>query len=87
VVACNYSYQGNSSGGWTDEQWLRADFYRDGWKEADPENLGGRLVLIGNREQVIFVKKAEAGDSGRLRCNKYNPPFFLLCTEDPGPQD
>ena len=82
LVACDYSYQGNSSGGWQEQRWTRQQFYAHGWLEATTEDLGGVLVNGGNREQVVFVKKVAAGESGRLRCNKYGPPHFIVCTTE-----
>jgi len=83
LVACYYGYDGNASGGWTSEVWKREDFYAHGWREATVEDLGGRLVKGDNREQVVFVKRVTAGETGRLRCNKYAPPLFILCSDGP----
>ena len=80
LVACNYDYQGNASGDWKEGCWTRADFYTHGWTEATSEDLGGALVNGQNRQQVVFVKKVEAGETGRLRSNKYDPPYFILCS-------
>ena len=29
---------------------------------------------------VDFVRPVTAGDTGRLRCNKYSPPYLILCS-------
>jgi hypothetical protein len=76
-VACNYSNQGNSSGGWQKERWTRKDFAGHGWEEVSAADLGGALVKNGPRTQVVFVKQVTAGERGRLRCNKYDPPYFI----------
>lgn len=76
-VACNYSNQGNRSGGWQEERWMRKDFADHGWEEISDADLGGKLVKNGPRTQVVFVKKMAAGERGRLRCNKYDPPYFI----------
>ncbi len=81
-VACSYDYQGNASGDWRETRWMRDDFYAHGWREATAADLGGALVDSGNREHVVFVKKVEAGESGRLRCNKYAPPLFIITSNE-----
>jgi hypothetical protein len=83
LVACNFDFQGNPSGGWEATRWTRAQFYQHGWREATAKDLGGFLVKGDNREQVVFVKKVPAGESGRLRCNKYDPPYFIVCGNEP----
>jgi hypothetical protein len=42
--------------------------------------LGGILVKGDNRAQVVFSKQVRKGDSFRIRCNKYDPPFPILLT-------
>jgi hypothetical protein len=81
-VACNYEYEGNAGGGWTATRWMRDDFYAHGWCEATSSDLGGVLVNGANRECVVFMKKVSAGESGRLRCNKYSAPFFIITTNE-----
>jgi|GEM_PF-1182812 len=81
VVACNYDYQGNASGNWQAERWTREQFYANGWRELVAEDLGGALVDGQNRQQVVFVKGVATGATGRLRCNKYSPPFFIVCSD------
>ena len=83
LVACNYDYQGNASGNWQEGRWFREQFYAHGWREATAKELGGALVSGQNREQVVFVKKVAAGESGRLRCNKHDPPFFIVRGGEP----
>lgn len=79
LVACNYDYQGNGSGNWTAGRWTRECFLVEGWEEATQADLGGSLVNGVNREQIVFVKHVIAGERGRLRCNKYDPPYFIIC--------
>lgn len=81
VVACNYDYQGNDSGNWVEERWTREQFYANGWRELVAEDLGGALVDGQNRQHVVFVKGVATGSTGRLRCNKYSPPFFIVCSD------
>jgi len=78
IVACNYDYQGNPSGNWQQDVWTAAKFRSAGWIEASEQELGGRLINPNNRAQRIFVKFVKAGDDGRLRCNKHEPPFFIV---------
>lgn len=51
-------------------------------REATAKDLGGALVKGDNREQVVFVKRVETGERGRLRCNKHDPPFFIVCSNE-----
>lgn len=78
IVACNFSYQGNSSGDWLNQRWTPKEFFENGWREISAEKLGGTLVKGDNREQVLFVKRLAKGETGRLRCNKYDPPYFII---------
>ena len=78
LLACNYSYQGNSGGGWQDTRWTKEKFEDEGWKVFDEKDMGGKLIKADDREQIIFYKKLEAGEEGELRCNKYDPPYFIL---------
>ena len=86
VVACNYDYQGNPSGNWTEDRWTREQFYANGWRELVPEEIGGPLVDGQGRQHVLFVRGVSAGQTGRLRCNKYSPPYFILCSDNPTAQ-
>ncbi len=78
LVACNYDYQGNGNGDWQKRRWEIDDFMDHGWRELTEAELGGVLVKGDNREQIIFIKKVSEGESGRLRCNKYDPPYFIV---------
>ena len=77
-LACNYDYQGNASGGWQETRWMKDKFVAEGWREVSEPELRGVLVNSDNREQIIFLKKLSSGATGRLRCNKYDPPFFIV---------
>jgi hypothetical protein len=77
-LACNYDYQGNASGGWQETRWTKDKFTAEGWREVTEPELRGVLVNADNREQIIFLKKLPSGATGRLRCNKYDPPFFIV---------
>jgi len=71
-LAVNFGYQGNDSGGWTGERWLKADFEAAGW-----EFVAGTINGPGteNRDFEICRKLVEAGQNYVLRCNKYEPPY------------
>jgi hypothetical protein len=73
-LALNYDYQGNGSGGWTEERWMAADFMAAGWAQV----RGTQMVAWNNRTYPIFTRKVEKGETFRLRCNKYEPPFVIL---------
>lgn len=78
LLACNYYYQGNSSGDWQKEVWDAKEFKRKGWRPLTKTDLGGLLLNHGNQEQTVFYKKVEAGQNVRLRCNKYQPPYPIV---------
>jgi hypothetical protein len=78
LLACNYSYQGNSSGNWQKDVWTEQQFKRKGWRVLSKSALGGLLVQGDERVQVIFWKKVKAGETYNLRCNKYDPPYPML---------
>ena len=73
-LALNYDYQGNGSGGWTEERWMPEDFMAAGWAQV----RGAQMVAWNNRTYSIFTRKAEKGEQFRLRCNKYEPPYVIL---------
>ena len=78
LLACNYSYQGNSSGDWTDKRWTAEQFVENGWTMLAVEETGGPLVWKHKREQVLFARFLNEGETYRLRCNKYDPPFVII---------
>jgi hypothetical protein len=78
LLACNFDYQGNSSGDWKKDLWSQRNFRTRGWKQMSQSQLGGELVKGDKRAQVIFSKHVRKGDAFRLRCNKYDPPFAIL---------
>lgn len=79
LLACNFDYQGNRSGGWTEEALTKEEFKRMGWREIrKPKKLEGSLIQSDNRVQTIFFKKVYKGEYFRLRCNKYDPPYPIL---------
>ena len=78
LVACNYDYQGNKQGKWDEETWDEKKFKIKGWHVMSKHELGGELVKGDNRAQVVFSKQVRKGESLRLRCNKYDPPFPIL---------
>lgn len=78
MLACNYDYQGNSSGKWDEEDWNEKKFKSKGWHMMSKTDLGGLLVKGDNRAQVVFAKQVRKGDTLRIRCNKYDPPYPIL---------
>ena len=79
-VACHFGYEGNRSGGWKEVMWTPDQFFEHGWREMTSEDIGGVLVTPRNRELVVFMKRVQAGESGRIRCNKYTAPCFIMCS-------
>jgi hypothetical protein len=83
-LACNWDYQGNSSGEWNKEAWDERKFKTKGWDKLTKGELGGELISNNNgRLQTIFVKRVKKGDTFRLRCNKYDPPYPILLNSRP----
>ncbi|MEA3186548.1 MAG: hypothetical protein QOD99_378 [Chthoniobacter sp.] len=82
-VACDYGYEGNQQGGWMDERWEEKDFKKRGWSVLGKAE--GALVDKGNREWVVFAKHLKAGETLRLRANKYNAPHVILVTGEYSP--
>jgi hypothetical protein len=74
-LALNYEYQGNSGGGWQNERWQEQDFIKNGWARV----AGLQLISSANkgRKFIVMTKVLEKGETGRLRCNKYEPPYFI----------
>ncbi|HYE18092.1 MAG TPA: hypothetical protein VEA69_06595, partial [Tepidisphaeraceae bacterium] len=77
LIACNWDYQGNDGGGWKATRMSQQQFVEQGWRVVANEQLGGVLKL-GKREQIIFSRDAKVGETFKLRCNKYDPPFVIL---------
>jgi len=83
IVGVNYSYQGNSGGDWQKERWDLEKFQSEGWAVIKDEDSGGRLVKDNDarteeRSQTLLARFVEKGESFRLRCNKYDPPFLII---------
>lgn len=82
LVGCNYTYQGNDSGGWTETRWLPEKFVSQGWRRLTTKELGGELVQNYPDKSVlpqdVFVKYVRQGEEMTLRCNKYRPPVVIL---------
>lgn len=83
LVGVNYQYQGNESGGWTDERWTLEQFENNGWAVVSEKEAGGLLVKDNKektsaRPQTLLAKYVKKGETLRLRCNKYDPPFLIL---------
>jgi hypothetical protein len=78
MLACNYDYQGNKSGDWQQDVWDKSKFQSKGWRVIGKGVTGTDLISGQNRAQIIFGKEVKKGDTFRLRCNKYDPPFPIL---------
>ncbi|MGD9648906.1 MAG: hypothetical protein AB7U73_24555, partial [Pirellulales bacterium] len=77
-LAAAYDYQGNSSGGWIDEQTTRPELEADGW------SYDGDLRYGDGRVFRLFHKEVTAGAEFDLRVNKYVPPFAITETSQTG---
>lgn len=82
LLACNYDDQGNRGGNWDEEVWDEKHFKEQGWQRLTESDLGGALVKSDNRAQLILAKQMHRGETMRLRCNKYDPPFPILLVAD-----
>lgn len=82
-IACNWDYQGNQSGDWDKDAWDERKLKTKGWDKLTKRELGGELIKNNNRVQTVFVKRVKKGDTFRLRCNKYDPPFPILLNLKP----
>ncbi|MDB5335701.1 MAG: hypothetical protein JWN70_1320, partial [Planctomycetaceae bacterium] len=82
LLGCNYTYQGNDSGGWTETRWLPEKFVSQGWRRLTAKELGGELVQNYPDKSVlpqdVFVKYVRQGEEMTLRCNKYRPPVVIV---------
>ncbi|MBL68207.1 MAG: hypothetical protein CMO74_07110 [Verrucomicrobiales bacterium] len=76
-LALNYDYQGNSSGGWTEERLSAGQFMARGWAQVK----GMEIIGWNNRSHQIFTRECRKGETFRLRCNKYEPPYIILMDE------
>jgi hypothetical protein len=87
MLACNYDYQGNKDGDWQKDVWDKAKFQSKGWAVIGKGVTGTDLVNGKNRAQVIYGKAVKKGDTFRLRCNKYDPPYpILVMAKKPDPK-
>jgi hypothetical protein len=82
-IACNWDYQGNQSGDWDKDAWDERKFKTKGWDKLTKGELGGELIRNNNRVQTVFFKRVKKGDTFRLRCNKYDPPYPILLNSKP----
>lgn len=74
-VAASWEYDGNSSGQWTQERWMKEDFEKHGWKEIGTVKVPHR----GHDQQhTLFVRECNQGDHFRLRSRKYGAPFVFV---------
>jgi hypothetical protein len=77
-LACNYDYQGNSSGNWQEEVWDEKKFKSKGWRVMSKVEMGSELIRGDEKKHVVFMKQVKKGESLTLRCNKYSPPYPIL---------
>jgi hypothetical protein len=78
LISCNYENQGNRGGNWTAEVWDEKKFKTKGWHVLSGHEMEGELVKGDNRVQVVYSKQVHKGETLRVRCNKYDPPFPIL---------
>jgi hypothetical protein len=86
-LAVNFQYQGNPSGqgpnvNWPKERWKKQDFINAGWSFAEGSVEGPS----SNDQQIheLCGKMVKKGETYKLRCNKYIPPFPIEATRDSG---
>jgi hypothetical protein len=73
-IAANYDYQGNSGGGWLEEQTTRDELEAQGWLyRGDMRHGSGGLFRL-------FEKQVTAGEQYHLRVGKYTPPWAITGT-------
>ncbi len=85
LLACNFGFQGSGTK-LIQDLWTKEQFVTNGWQEITPAELGGTLIRGGGvRDQTLFLKKAAKGERGHLRCNKYDPPYFIMTSPTPAP--
>ena len=74
-VAASWDYDGNSSGQWTKERWLKEDFEKNGWEEIGTVKIPHR----GHEQKhILFVRECNKGDQFRIRTRKYGAPFVFV---------
>lgn len=72
-VVINFKDQGNSGGGWKNDRWVEADFLAHGWSRV----AGAEFVNQKGGSYMVLTKVLTMEDGGRLRSNKYNPPYLM----------
>jgi hypothetical protein len=72
-AVCNFTSQGNPSGGWMNDRWTEADFLAHGWARV----AGAEFVNEKGGVYMVLTKVLTKEDAGRLRSNKYNPPYLV----------
>jgi hypothetical protein len=61
----------------TASPWIPESFIENGWARVEGVELKS---WEADRTFIVFTKELKAGESGRLRCNKYEPPYFITFT-------
>lgn len=74
-LSCHYGYEGGSSGGWKEEVTPKDQLIRDGWVEID------QIKHENGRQSNIFRKEVKAGETYRIRCNKYSSPVPIIAKD------
>jgi hypothetical protein len=74
-VAASWDYDGNSSGQWMEERWLKEDFEKNGWKEIGTV----KIPHHGHQqEHTLFARTCNKGERFRLRTRKYGAPYVFV---------
>lgn len=74
LLAMSWSYDGNASGGWTEERKTREDVSRDGWIWIGAVEFQHPQV----EDHFLFWKRFAPGDKVKIRNRKYRPPYVIL---------
>lgn len=74
-VAASWAYDGNASGQWTEERWMKEDFKKAGWQEIGTVEI---LHRGNEQEHVLFSRHCKKGERFRLRSRKYGAPFVFV---------
>ncbi len=67
-----WGYEGNHRGDWDDERMTLQQMIDLGWKHVED------MVLANGRVYNVLTKVLPAGQTHRIRCNKYSPPLLML---------
>ena len=72
-----FGYDGNSQGDWDDDRLMQSGLLELGWTHVD-------YMTGGNGKQLeIYSRKVSAGETYRLRVNKYTAPLLITTSIQP----